>query len=78
MEKKIEASMSQTTEHGRNIADQIQDEDAYGQKGDLTLADVWIILDNLHSHFMDTKQDTKFLEKWMHELEAIDDDLPCI
>ena len=68
--------MSKPTEHGNNIADQIQDFDACGVKNPLTLADVWNILDNLHSHFMDTKKDTKFLEKWMQELEAIDDDLP--
>lgn len=68
--------MSKPTEHGENIADQIQSEDAFGRSGRLTLADVWLILDNLHSHFMDTKKNTKFLEKWMRELEAIDNDLP--
>ncbi len=69
--------MSKPTEHGNNIADQIQDEDAYGIRGELTIADIWVILDNLHSHFLDTKRDTKLFEKWMRELEDLDDDLPC-
>ncbi len=68
--------MSKPTEHGENIADQIQSEDAFGRSGRLTFADVWLILDHLHSHFMDTKKNTKFLERWMRELEAIDKDLP--
>ena len=82
--------MSRTTEHGENIANQIQGEDAYGVRGDLTLADVWNIVDNLHSHFAfeeDGKErehsdyDMKILqmfEKWMRELEGMDDDLPSI
>ena len=70
--------MSQLTEHGRNIADQIQGEDVYGYSGELTLADTWNIIDQLHSHFMDTNRDTKFLEKWMRELENMDEDLPVI
>lgn len=69
--------MSEPTRHGENIANQIQTEDAYGEgPGKMTLADVWLIVDNLHTHFMDTGQDTKLFEKWMCELEAIDEDLP--
>jgi hypothetical protein len=68
--------MSETTEHGEHIAMQIQDEDAYGGSGTLTLADVWNIIDNLHTHFMDTGRDTSLFEKWMRELEDIDEDLP--
>jgi hypothetical protein len=69
--------MSITTRHGENIADQIQTEDAYGYApGIMTLADVWLIIDNLHTHFMDTQQDTTIFSKWMRELEDIDDDLP--
>lgn len=41
-----------TTEHGENIAGEIQSEDAYGAFDQLTAADVWLILDNLHSHFV--------------------------
>ena len=68
--------MSELTEHGRNIAEQIQDEDAYGRYNRLTLADVWYVVDNFHTHFMDTERDTAIFEKWMRELEAIDEDLP--
>ena len=68
--------MSATTEHGENIANQIQEADAYGKTGKLTLADIWEILDNIHTHFMDTNRDTEFLSKWMRELEDMDKDLP--
>ena len=68
--------MSQLTEHGENIANEIQGADAYGQEGKLTLADVWLIIDNLHTHFMDTDRDTSFLEGWMRQLEKMDEDLP--
>ena len=71
--------MSKPTEHGNNIAEQIQEEDVYGCRAiKMTLADVWIILDNLHSHFLSSGQDTSLFEKWMRELEGIDKDLPCI
>lgn len=70
--------MSNLTEQGENIAGQIQDEDAFGFNNKLTLADVWLIIDNLHTHFMDTKRDTSMFEKWMRELEAIDTDVPVI
>lgn len=70
--------MSTTTEHGENIANQIQGGDAYGHQGKLSLADVWLILDNIHTHFMNTSRDTKFLSKWLRELEGMDKDLPPI
>ena len=69
--------MSEKTRHGENIAGQIQSEDAYGEDGNLTLADVWCIIDELHSHFLDTDRDTSMFEKWMSELEDIDEDLPA-
>jgi len=73
--------MSQTTEHGEAIAEQIQGEDAYGYSGELTTADVWLILDSLQTHFMDSSQ--KLSDKlfdlfsgWMEALEKLDKDLP--
>jgi len=69
--------MSTVTIHGENIAGQIQSEDAYGEESDLTLADVWSIIDNLHSHFLDTDRNTSMFERWMSELEDIDEDLPA-
>jgi len=68
--------VSKPTDHGENIAWQIQGEDAYGRKGKLTLADVWMIIDNLHTHFMDTDRDTSMFERWMRELEDLDSGLP--
>jgi len=68
--------MSKVTRHGENIANQIQGEDAYGRSGVLTLADVWLIVDNLHTHFLDTGRDTEFLEEWMEQLQDMDGDLP--
>ena len=41
------------TYHGNNIAAQIQGEDAYGDRGQLNAADVWNILDNIHTSLMD-------------------------
>lgn len=62
------------TDHGEMIANQIQGEDAYGYDGQLNLADIWLILDNIHSSFVETEHEgyCKFLEKWMEELEQID------
>lgn len=40
------------TEHGNNIANEIQSEDAYGYFNVLNPADVWLILDNLHTHIL--------------------------
>ena len=68
--------MSNPTQHGENIASQIQDEDAYGYAGNLTLADIWLIIDNLHTHFLTNNEITKMLSNWMRELENIDSDLP--
>ena len=68
--------MSKLTEHGSNIAMQIQYPDAFGGNGDLTLADVWEIIDNLHTHFLDTDRDTSMFVGWLRELESIDNDLP--
>lgn len=61
-----------TTDHGENIAAQIQGEDAYGAKGVLTDADLYQILDNIHTQRCDTGQDTTMLERWMEELRTLD------
>jgi len=60
---------TERTDHGDNIADQVQGEDAYGYSGDLTIADIWNILDNIHSQFMATDRDNRFLSDWMDQLE---------
>lgn len=63
----------ETTRHGENIASQIQSEDAYGRFNVLNLADVWNIVDNLHTHFLDHKGEDapilRVLEGWMRQLE---------
>lgn len=69
MKKKIEIDENYRTPHGDNIANKIQGADAFGDFDNLTIADIWNILDNLHTHFLDTKRDNKFLSKWMDELE---------
>lgn len=68
--------MSKPTEHGEHIAGQIQGEDAYGCSGTLTLADVWHIIDNLDTHWLDTNRKRELFQKWLRELEEIDEDLP--
>ena len=74
--------MSKPTAHGDNIVMQIQTEDAYGDFNTLTLADVWNIVDNLHTHFMDNENEVnniftlQMLSAWMHQLENMDSELP--
>lgn len=76
--------MSDTTRHGENIANEIQCEDAYGHFDNLTVADVWSIIDNLHSHFCDqndahingANEMLRALEGFMRKLEEMDEDLP--
>ena len=68
--------MSELTDKGRHIADQINGEDCYGYDGLLTMADVWLIIDNLHTHFLDTDRDTDIFGRWMRELEETDPALP--
>jgi hypothetical protein len=72
--------MSQATGHGENIACQIQTEDAYGEFDELSNADVWLILDTLHSHMVETRTGPdpifNILEQAMRELEEIDEELP--
>lgn len=65
--------MSKVTKKGQRIADDISHND-----GKLTMADVWLIVDNLHTHFLHTKRDNQMFAKWMEELEALDEDLPAI
>lgn len=80
-----DGEMSELTQHGENIANEIQEHDAYGYFNVLTLADVWLIVDNLHTHFLDnlpeggTDEKTSILmmlSRWMRELEDMDGDLP--
>jgi hypothetical protein len=78
--------MSETTPHGENIANEILGEDAYGSSDDLTVADVWNILDNLQTSFMEqyerknikpsTDDMVHRIGVWMRQLEDIDEDLP--
>ncbi len=72
--------MSQITQHGENIANEIQGEDSFGDSDNLTDADVWNIIDQLHTHMMDTRSGDdpifSILEDAMQELEIIDEDLP--
>ena len=73
--------MSQPTSHGDNIVQQIQTEDAYGDFNVLTLADVWNIVDNIHTQIMDQSvkehlKELNMLESWMRQLEDMDNELP--
>jgi hypothetical protein len=67
--------MSNLTRHGENIANQIQTADAYGTFNPLTLADVWLIVDNLHTHMLDNganNETLRMMEGWMRQLEAME------
>lgn len=66
------------TEHGDNIADQIQTEDAYGRFNILTPADVWNILDQLETHLMDNDKRSNILPllgKWKKQVEKLHPDV---
>jgi len=60
------------TQHGENIGDQIQGEDAYGYSGILTASDTWCILDSLETHFMNCEQIEleALVTGWKRQLEA--------
>lgn len=80
--------MSRVTRHGENIAASIQGEDPYGYKSVLTTADIWNIVDNIHSNVLfnvegEEKELTQddlnvlnMLSRWMDELQDLDSDLP--
>lgn len=55
----------QKTDHGDSIADQIIGEDAYGNNEPLNAADLWHILDAMHTNFLDNGQDE--LMQTVHE-----------
>ena len=77
---------SETTQHGENIANQIDGEDAYGNSGQLTVADMHRIVDTMHTNVMldDSGNDREFsdrehaildmLSRWMREMEMLFDD----
>jgi hypothetical protein len=70
--------MSRPTRHGEAIANDIQGEDAYGHSGHLTLADVWLILDNIHSDFVEKDDEEpicSMLSKFMDEIERLDPEM---
>ena len=68
------------TEHGKNIAMQIQTTDAYGTFNNLTAADVWNIVDNLNTHFVDHTNEAliKMTAGWLLELESAFPDLETV
>lgn len=56
------------TAHGNNVADAIHEDD-YGDNDDLTIADVWNILDSLHTAFMNRDPEiTELLSGWMNKI----------
>jgi len=61
------------TVKGDDIAGEIQGETCYGHDGELTAADMWNILDNLHSHFCETGNKTlqKLCTQSMNRLETL-------
>lgn len=50
-------NLNERTLHGDNLAHQVQDADAYGVSNTLTAADLWNILDNIQTHFIDAGRD---------------------
>jgi len=72
MKTKQDIDHNSRTDHGEMIANQIQGEDAYGYSGTITASDLWLILDTLHTHYIETEQEPlmELVQKWYHELEA--------
>ena len=65
------------TEHGDNIASQINGTDAYGRSEPLTVEDIQNIIDEIHTHLIDTHRDTSdismVIEACFHELLDLDE-----
>lgn len=63
---------NERTLHGDNITHQIQGEDAYGVTGTLTPADLWNVLDNFQTHWIDAGRDdeVQFVSKLMLAVTA--------
>lgn len=64
---------NERTEHGTNIADQCVGEDAYGDDGLLTPADIYYILDMIHTNQIDSKglpATIHLLERFRRMLES--------
>lgn len=53
MKIKTQDELIERTIKGCDVAEEIQGETAYGHSGDLNAADLWNIVDNLHTHFLD-------------------------
>lgn len=70
-----EAEMERTA-HGDDVADEANERSAYGNEEPLTIADVWNILDNIHSNFLRAGKDNRFLSVWMNRLEAEFPEIP--
>lgn len=67
--------MSLPTQHGHHISEHLW---PYGDEP-LTLADVWLIVDGLHSHFIEHDgpyDQIRMFEQWLKQLEHMDGDLP--
>lgn len=63
------------TEHGDGIAQQIYDDDAYGYSNDLNIDDVYGIIDQMHTHFLDQcPKNDKIIEKLGKFLDEISDE----
>ena len=62
---------NERTQHGENIANDIQQHDAYGDFDVLTAADLWNILDNLQTHWFDHEQQelAGIVTQFMREVE---------
>ncbi len=70
--------MSERTNHGSNVADQIQGEDAYGVTGKMTYADLYNMLDQMQTAFMDIDENdpiVKILSDWMGKLFELDPEI---
>jgi len=81
MEMDNEYNTIYKTEHGDHIADQIQDEDAYGCFNVMNESDLYNIIDQFQTHVMDHLPERNdllvLLGKWMDELiTAYDIELP--
>lgn len=69
--KKQVQEQIQRTQHGDDVAYQIQEASVYGADEPLTVADVWNILDNLHTVFMDVDLEMeKLLIEWMDKIDS--------
>lgn len=81
----MEIDHTSRTEHGDNVANQIPGADVYGYEGLITLADLWHIVDQVHTNWCDKLPNDKekhkllkMLTGWMDEVQNLNPEIETV